>query len=173
MLAASRVGKDCKTYKWRKDWFSWIDYNENTQGTVNSFFNLWNWSFSTFIRIFCCLVTILKIGYGGNRETNKRWSQINGSWRWPDQVAYSFGGNISSKLFLIFVLDQNIFFRIWWITLRSSPPHCLWNEIMTIYDMFFNCWLAEMNMLRAICKWWSWFWSLNPWLKSPIKFCYI
>ena len=43
-LAASRLGKNCQTYKCWEDWFFWIDYNENTKGMVTFFSSYQIWT---------------------------------------------------------------------------------------------------------------------------------
>lgn len=107
-LAASRVGKNCQTYKCREDRFFWINFNENAQGTVTSFSSFQN--LNHFLHSFWLILAVtITIGYKSNREADKRWSKIDGTWCWTNQVANSSGGKSLFLGILLYVLTMKLY----------------------------------------------------------------
>lgn len=107
-LAASRVGKNCQTYKCREDRFFWINFNENTQGRVTSFSSFPN--LNDFLHsLWLILAITITIGYRSNREADKRWSKIDGTWFWTNQVANSSGGKSLFLGILLYVMTLKLY----------------------------------------------------------------
>ena len=132
-LAASRVGENCQTYKCREDRFFWINFNENTQGRVISFSSFPN--LNDFLHsLWLILAIIITIGYRSNREADKRWSKIDGTWCWTNQVANSSGGTSLFLGFLLYVLTLKFFAK----------------ESLLIFSSFFLNWIFCFSVITVV-----------------------